>query len=132
MAGFEVSPEVLFGRANGRYAQALNIRKGRTGHLWRARYHSCVMSEHHLWVGLRYVETNPCRAGIVESPEKYRWSSAGAHMLGQPDHSRILDLAFWQKAGGAATWSELYSTEGYGEQSAPFRKCTIRRPAIRR
>ena len=31
----EDSLSVLFGRANGRYAQAVNIRKGRCGHLWQ-------------------------------------------------------------------------------------------------
>jgi putative transposase len=64
----EDSLAVLFGRANGRYAQALNIRRGRCGHLWQARFHSCPMSPAHLEVGLRYVEANPCRAGIVDRP----------------------------------------------------------------
>jgi putative transposase len=47
----EDSLAVLFGRANGRYAQALNIRRGRCGHLWQARFHSCPMSPAHLEVG---------------------------------------------------------------------------------
>ena len=63
----EDSLAVLFGRANGSYAQALNIRKGRCGHLWQARYHSCPMSGSHFWVGLPYVECSPCRAGMVNA-----------------------------------------------------------------
>jgi hypothetical protein len=41
---------------------------------------SCPLSESHLWVALRYVEQNPCRAFMVQEPEDYRWSSAAAHL----------------------------------------------------
>ncbi len=120
----EDSLALLFGRANGRYAQAVNIRKGRSGHLWQARYHSCVMSESHFWIGLRYVEANPCRAGLVREPAEYPWSSAAAHLLGTPDRSRMLDLEFWEQAGGAATWAEMHAVEGRQEQLVALRKCT--------
>jgi putative transposase len=120
----EDSLALLFGRANGRYAQAVYIRKGRSGHLWQARYHSCVMSEAHLWIGLRYVEENPCRAGLVREVADYRWSSAAVHLLGQADGSRVLDLEFWERAGGAATWAEMHAAEGRQEQLAALRKCT--------
>lgn len=121
----EDSLAILFGRANGRYAQALNIRKGRSGHLWQARYRSCVMSESHLWLGIRYVEQNPCRAGIAKQPEDYRWSSAVAHLLGSPDRSRILDREFWEREGGKVTWAELHGMEGSAEQVIALRKCTF-------
>ena len=99
----EESLAILFGRANGRYAQAVNIRLGRCGHLWQARYHSCPMEGAHLWMGIRYVEENPCRAGIVARAEDYRWSSAAAHLRGDGDKSGILDMGYWEQAGGAAT-----------------------------
>jgi putative transposase len=51
----EDADAVWFGRAHGRYWQALNIRRGRCGHLWQAGFHSCPMSPAHLEVGLRYV-----------------------------------------------------------------------------
>ena len=63
----EDSLAILFGRAHGRYSQAVNTRLGRSGHLWQARYHSCALEGAHLWKGIRYVEANPCRAGIVAS-----------------------------------------------------------------
>jgi putative transposase len=78
----EDSLALLFGRANGRYAQALNIRKGRSGHLWQARFHSCVLADTHLGIALLYVEDNPCRAGMVQTPAEYRWSSSAVHLLG--------------------------------------------------
>lgn len=120
----EDSLAVLFGRANGRYAQALNIRKGRCGHLWQARYHSCPMSDTHLEVGLRYVEDNPVRAGIAKTPAEYRWSSAAAHLLGEPDRTKVLDMGFWERAGGAATWADLHSSESSAYQAGALRKCT--------
>ena len=104
----EDSLAVLFGRANGRYAQALNIRKGRCGHLWQARYPSCPMSASHFWVGLRYVECNPCRAGMVNAAEEYAWSSTRVHLFGEADRNGILDLDFWERAGGREGWAELH------------------------
>ena len=86
----EDSLALLFGRANGRYAQALNSRKGRSGHLWQAPFHSCPLSDSHLEVALRYVEENPCRAGMAASPAGCRWSSAAAHLLGVADRSGVL------------------------------------------
>ncbi len=118
------SLSVLFGRANGRYAQALNIRKGRSGHLWQARYHSCPLSDSHLEIALRYVEENPCRAGMVASPAEYRWSSAAAHLLGAPDRSGLLDVDFWERAGGAATWAEVLGSQSSTAQVLALRKCT--------
>ncbi len=120
----EDSLAVLFGRANGRYAQMVNIRKGRCGHFWQARFHSCVLSDTHLEHALRYVEDNPCRAGIAGTPSEYRWSSAAAHLLGEPDRSRVLDLAFWERAGGAATWAELHAYKSNMDQIVALRKCT--------
>jgi len=120
----EDSLAVLFGRANGRYAQALNIRKGRCGHLWQARYHSCALSDSHLGIALRYVEDNPCRAGMAGTPAEYRWSSAAAHLVGDGDRSGILDMRFWERAGGAATWSEMHGCPPSADRITALRKCT--------
>jgi putative transposase len=105
----EDSMAPLFGRANGRYARALNIRKGRPGHLWQARYHSFVMADSNLWMGLRYVEANPCRAGMAKTPAECRWSSAAVHLEGKTDASRVLDMDFLGKGGrdgvvGGSAW----------------------------
>ena len=120
----EDSLAILFGRVHGRYAQALNIRRSRSGHLWQARYYSCPMEGDHLWNGIRYVEENPCRAGIVGQAEAYRWSSAAAHLRGDPDASGILDLAFWRRSGGVARWRELHRDELTDAEAMMLRKCT--------
>ena len=120
----EDSLAVLFGRANGRYAQAINIRKGRSGHFWQNRFHSCALSESHLEIALRYVEDNPCRAGLAATPGQYRWSSAAAHLVGEPDRSRVLDVGFWQRAGGAETWAGMHASRTGADQILALRKCT--------
>ncbi len=118
----EDSLSVLFGRANGRFAQALNIERGRCGHLWQARFFSCPMSETHLWIGLRYVEENPCRAGLVESAAEYRWSSAAAHLLrgaGPDRHPGSRFLAKDRRSGDVAANVRQRSTTGRSGSGAP-------------
>jgi putative transposase len=104
----EDSLAVLFRRVHGRYAQYLNARRGRTGHLWQNRYFSCAVARERDWMALRYVEWNPVRAGIVEVPEAWSWSSARAHLSGpEAEEIALLDWNDWGKRGGAGSWEEL-------------------------
>ena len=73
------------------YTAEINRREGWRGHLWQGRFASFPMEEAHLHACLRYVELNPVRAGLVDRPESWRWSSARAH-LGL-DADRLTDLA---------------------------------------
>ncbi len=58
------------------YAQWFNRRHNRVGHLFQGRYGALlVQEERHLFALLRYIHLNPVRAGIVEKPEDYTWSS---------------------------------------------------------
>ena len=58
----------------------------RSGTLWEGRYKSSLIdSEGYLLTCYRYIELNPVRAGMVEDASSYRWSSYGAHTLGQAD-----------------------------------------------
>ena len=69
-----------------RYAQYFNKRHHRTGGLFEGRYHSCLIGEEdYLFACYRYIEMNPVRAGIVNAPEEYRWSSYHANALGIED-----------------------------------------------
>jgi REP-associated tyrosine transposase len=61
------------------------MRNKATGHLWQGRFYSCQLDERHLYAGVRYVETNPVRAGIVKKAEDYKWSSARSHVKGKID-----------------------------------------------
>jgi putative transposase len=60
---------------------------------------------------MRYVELNPVRAGLVSSPEHYRWSSYRAHAFGAQD-SLISSHAMYAGLGSAAesrqrAWREI-------------------------
>ena len=62
------------------YAQRINRREQMTGHLFQGRYASFAMDDRHMMITARYIENNPVEAGIVESAEDWRWSSARAHI----------------------------------------------------
>jgi len=70
---------------NGVYTQVFNKLHGRTGHLFQGRYQSILIQKgSHLLEVCRYVVLNPVRAGTVEKPEDWKWSSylatAGNHV----------------------------------------------------
>jgi hypothetical protein len=61
---------------NGKYAQWFNRRHERSGHLFQGRFKGfLVEKESYLLALIRYVALNPVRAGMVDRPEKYNWSS---------------------------------------------------------
>lgn len=61
-----------------RFTQWFNRTHSRTGHLWEDRFKSLIVED---GVAARtisaYIDLNPVRAGIVEDPADYRWSSYG-------------------------------------------------------
>ena len=66
-----------------RYVQYFNFKYKRSGTLWEGRFRSClVQSEHYVLACYRYIELNPVRAGMVENPKDYRWSSYGVNAIG--------------------------------------------------
>lgn len=95
------------GRTDYRYAQTINRRYGRSGHLWQNRFYSCALDPAHLKAALRYVEINPVRARLVRKPWLYCWSSAEAHVEGR-DSSGLLDMEFWDRTFGMSgtEWQE--------------------------
>lgn len=63
-----------------RYVRSYNNRHRRTGTLWEGRYRSTVVeTDRYLLACMRYVELNPVRAGLVDDPAAYRWSSYAHH-----------------------------------------------------
>jgi putative transposase len=76
------------GEAHRRYTRRINFRKGWRGCLWQGRFASFVMDDDYLLAAARYVEMNPVRAGLVARAEKYRWSSAAAH-IGKRDDGLV-------------------------------------------
>jgi putative transposase len=67
-----------------KYVRYINHSYKRTGGLWEGRYKaSLVDSEAYLLTCMRYIEMNPVRAGMVEHPGEYRWSSYSANADGE-------------------------------------------------
>lgn len=61
---------------NCTYAQKHNERHERVGHLLQDRFFSVIVDkEEYLLEVCRYIVLNPVRAGMVEDPVQYRWSS---------------------------------------------------------
>jgi len=59
---------------------------GRQGHFWERRYWACLVDDdHYALAALRYLDRNPVRAGLVDDPAAYPWSSCAAYALGTPN-----------------------------------------------
>ena len=66
-----------------RYVRFFNHTYRRTGTLWEGRFKSCLVdTEGYLLSCQRYIEMNPVRAGMVEAPSDYHWSSYHTNALG--------------------------------------------------
>jgi putative transposase len=64
-----------------RYVRGLNARHGRTGTLWEGRFKSCLVdTDGYVLRCQRYIELNPVRAAMTDTPEAHRWSSVHAHL----------------------------------------------------
>ncbi|UZJ45317.1 transposase [Marinimicrobium sp. C6131] len=69
-----------------RYVQYFNKSYERTGTLWEGRYRSTLVdSESYLLAAYRYIELNPVRAGMVDHPSEYPWSSYAHNAVGRTD-----------------------------------------------
>lgn len=58
------------------YAMWFNNKYKKVGHLWQGRYKSRVIQKDKYMLDcIKYVELNPIRASLKESPFEYNWSS---------------------------------------------------------
>jgi putative transposase len=68
------------------YVQYFNQRYERTGTLWEGRYRATLLDpREYLLPCSRYVELNAVRAGLVEIPDDYAWSSYAFNATGADD-----------------------------------------------
>jgi putative transposase len=90
-----------------RYVQLINHQYDRTGTLWEGRHKANLIdSEHYLLSCYRYIELNPVRAGMVESPADYRWSSYRTHAMGE-ENLIIKDHELYIRLGDAPLSRQL-------------------------
>jgi putative transposase len=67
------------------YVRYFNHKYERSGTLWEGRFHSSLVSnDEYLLTVYRYIELNPVRANMVESPVEYKRSSYRINALGTP------------------------------------------------
>lgn len=120
----EFSIAKAIGVTHGQYSRYVNEVHGRVGHLWHSRFYSCTMDNDHYLLGMRYVECNPERAGLVAHPADYPWSSAAAHCSGI-DPTGLLQMNAWRRMSDPDHWKTFLE----GEMSRPvielFRKRTM-------
>ena len=90
----------LFQSLGRHYVRYINDTYKRHGSLWEGRYKSAIIqSGIYLLTCQRYIEMNPVRAGMVDHPAEYRWSSYGANALGVSnpivsEHEEYLSLGY--------------------------------------
>jgi len=71
---------------NWRYSRYVNDTQERTGSLWEGRYRASPIEPYdYYFFCSRYIEMNPVRAGLAQTPGAYRWSSYKANAEGKDD-----------------------------------------------
>lgn len=116
----------LFNTVHMLYAQYFNRKRNATGHLWQGRFFSCILDERHLYAAVRYVEMNPVRSGLAETPQEYPWSSAKAHITGV--HDPILSAGCFLNET-IKDWARYLGTDSDQEATGHLIKATkIGRP----
>lgn len=83
-------------QVNARYSIYFNRRYKRVGPLWQGRFKSWyVYDEDYLQSLVRYIESNPVRAGITDKVSEFRWSmSSRQSALACLDYSLIDNIDF--------------------------------------
>lgn len=67
---------------NRSYTAYFNKKYNMTGHLWQGRFKSkIIVKDAYLVECITYVELNPVRANMVNSPYEYRWNSYKERVL---------------------------------------------------
>jgi putative transposase len=122
---------LLMKRVSGRQTRYTNKQEKRSGTLWEGRYKSSpINKDEYLLACCRYVELNPVRAGMVDEPEKYMWSSyrykAGIENL----HWLDLDQCYMDLGLTKKEREERYRE--WVKDSMPEGECELIRKAVQR
>lgn len=96
------------------YARWFNRRYRRNGHLFQGRFHSSWIGRDPYFVVVsRYIHLNPVRAGLVDRPSKYPWSSYRATIGLAPNN--WLDLSFLLNLFGVNRESQIRAYQEFVE-----------------
>ncbi|MDO6426674.1 transposase [Thalassotalea sp. 1_MG-2023] len=114
-----------------RYVQYFNHSNQRTGTLWEGRFKSClVQNRNYLLEVYRYIESNPVRSGMVNSPAEYPWSSYQINALGKRSdlatyHEQYIALG-QSEAERQHSYSTLFKSKVVGQNEPLIRKSVSR------
>jgi len=95
------------------YVTYVNRCYHKSGTLWEGRHKGCLVADDDYFLAcMRYIELNPVRAGMVEHPSAYRWSSYRSNASGAPiapvsPHRLYLSLG-QDKDDRALSYRELF------------------------
>jgi putative transposase len=82
------------------FVQYVNRHQGRSGSAWSGRFKSCLVDTDSYFLNCqKYIELNPVRAGMVQTPRLYPWSSYAVNAMGRESelvkpHPTYLELGF--------------------------------------
>jgi putative transposase len=91
----KIAPQHLLKSLKGATAREANRLLGRTGEpFWQKEsYDHWVRNQREFEKIRTYIENNPVKAGLVQRPEDYLWSSAGVEKSLDPSVEKSLDAA---------------------------------------
>ncbi|MDB6145130.1 MAG: transposase [Pseudomonas sp.] len=113
----------------GRMTRYRNKLDGRSGTLWESRYKSSVVqADRYLLACSRYIELNPVRAGMVEHPQDYLWSSFGLRFA----DDTWLDTDPCFDALGSTLSVRRQRYRAFVEQGVPDRELKLIRRSVHR
>ncbi|HEY0972242.1 MAG TPA: transposase [Gemmatimonadales bacterium] len=130
-----LGPARLVRSLGRRYVRYFNDRYRRTGTLWEGRYRSAVVdSVEYFFACSRYIETNPLRAGLVDDPGAYVWSSYHHNACGADDplvlpHPLYMALGN-DRHGRCGAYRALFAAELASSAMAAIRTVPRERPAL--
>lgn len=111
---------------NTSYTVYVNRKYQRSGHLFQGRFKGIIVDKDEYLVTLsRYIHLNPVRAGIVEKPDDYRWTSYAVH-IGKKVEKALVDAGdtlslFSDEKGGAIKAYKDFVEAGMGSEDSPFK-----------
>jgi putative transposase len=125
----DVSLSKLMQNLGFRYTQYVNRTRKQTGHLFQGRFKALLIdADNYLLELVRYIHLNPVRAGLVEDPADFPWSSHQSY-LDQITPWLVVDPVLGQLSGDRAKARQIYQNfifEGMGQgHERKFQKGTF-------
>ncbi|WP_028581824.1 REP-associated tyrosine transposase [Desulfogranum japonicum] len=121
----------LMKRVAGRQTRYVNKSEKRSGSIWEGRFKSSIISTHeYLPACCRYIELNPLRAGMVDDPAEYRWSSYACKV--RDTHDPVVDFPRFYLALGADFEERRAAYRKYVLDTIPDNEINLIRKALQR